>query len=946
MTIDAASTLARWLRRARRCCRSCRTRGASASPVFPGSPGFPVRAAWPARAIALSGRIPGARAGARRAVATAVGALLGGAVVFAQAAPPVMHVPAALQALMAPPAAPASDARAGSGAGVTDASEAARKGTGAGMDGTQASGDADSAPDVAADGAAQGAAGDAARANAARVAGRDAALAGSLDRVIATLESDRQRAALLAQLRQLRAATQAAHGAAATQAGVADTDAATGAGAPANDAADPSGGTGAAGAASAVAPAPGSGSAVETVRAVQAGLLGMLGSAVGALSRHAGEDAPVQYWSGRFNAAGNELNTIAAGRGSYSTGRALLDLLATLALWGGSAALLIYVQYRVHRRLGIVLGLEAEPTTRQLMVFLARRVGPWIIAFLISLVLARTLVPSFGRTVAMVLAYAVVVGAVFSALCLTMFSLFGAGHRRVAVHLLIAHSRRLLFLIGACGALGDATRSYDVSMMLGSNLAGLISTAANLCAAVLTGYFALAFRRPVAHLFINRSHDQRLRQKALTEVFEILGTLWHLPMLLLAVIAVTATLAGLDSSTDALRRAIVTALLLVLAFFITAVVRRITRPSGNVASLGDPPGGARHGRVRRQRRLSGYVGRFVHFFGTLLVFGVWCVFLELAARFWGHSLLTALSSSPAAQRISHALASTGVTLFSAWLLWLVIDTAIVETLHPSGHRGKSRAAPSTRARTILPLLRNVLLGALVVIVAISTLANMGLNVTPLLAGAGVIGLAIGFGAQSLVQDVITGLFILIEDTISIGDSVEVDGGHAGIVENLTVRTVRLRDGQGAIHSVPFSQIKTVKNLSRDFAYAVFEVRLAFATDIDDVTRMIRAVGDEMLEDVRYRANILGPVEIWGLDRFEANWMIVKGQIKTRPLQQSGVGRAFNLLLKMRMDEAGMVMPTPHMTVLAAAPAPLQAAAAPPIVTSVSGGDAPAGPASS
>ncbi|MGI4861024.1 MAG: mechanosensitive ion channel domain-containing protein [Janthinobacterium lividum] len=915
MTIDVASTLTRWLGQARRARHFCRVSR------------FPAREAHPVARPVPAAR--GARANAWRATAIMLGALFAGSVALAQAAsptalppvlppvfPPVLHVPAALQALLAPPV-PASAASAASGAGTAGEAEA---GAGSRADASDASG--------AQGTAAAGATADDARTGAARAASQDAAFAGSLDRVIATLESDRQRAALLAQLRQLRAAARDARSAAAAQAGRADADA--GAPAPASDAVDGVDGAAAgadASAASASAPAPTSGSAAETVRAVQAGLLGMLGSAVGVLSRHAGEDAPVQYWAGRFNAAGNELNTIAAGRGSYSTGRALLDLLAMLALWGGSAALLIYVQHRVHRRLGIVLSLEAEPTTRQLMLFLARRVGPWIIAFLISLVLARTLAPSFGRTVAMVLAYAVVVGAVFSALCLTMFSLFGAGHRRAAVQLLIAHSRRLLFLIGACGALGDATRNYDVSMMLGSNLASLISTAANLCAAVLTGYFALAFRRPVAHLFINRSHDQRVRQKALTEIFELLGTLWHIPMLLLAVIAVTATLAGLDSSTDALRRAIVTALLLVLAFFITAVVRRITRAPGSVGYGGGGPGDA-----RRQRRPSGYVGRFVHFFGTLLVFGAWCVFLELAARFWGHSLLTALSSSPAAQRVSHALASTGVTLFSAWLLWLVIDTAIVETLHPSGHRGKSRAAPSTRARTILPLLRNVLLGALVVIVAISTLANMGLNVTPLLAGAGVIGLAIGFGAQSLVQDVITGLFILIEDTISIGDSVEVDGGHAGIVENLTVRTVRLRDGQGAIHSVPFSQIKTVKNLSRDFAYAVFEVRLAFSTNVEDVTQMIRAVGDEMLEDVRYRANILGPVEIWGLDRFEANWMIVKGQIKTRPLQQNGVGRAFNLLLKTRMDEAGIVMPTPQMTVFSPAPAPLATSGAPSIVT--------------
>jgi small conductance mechanosensitive channel len=187
-------------------------------------------------------------------------------------------------------------------------------------------------------------------------------------------------------------------------------------------------------------------------------------------------------------------------------------------------------------------------------------------------------------------------------------------------------------------------------------------------------------------------------------------------------------------------------------------------------------------------------------------------------------------------------------------------------------------------------------------------------VTPLLAGAGVIGLAVGFGAQSLVADLITGLFIIIEDTISVGDSIEVEGGHAGIVESLTIRTVRLRDGQGAIHAIPFSQIKTVKNLSRDFAYAVFEVRVPFSADVDEVTQMIREVGADMMADFRYRVEMLGPVEVWGLDRFDPNWMVVKGQIKTRPLQQWSVARAFNLRIKRKMDEAGIEIPVPQMHV--------------------------------
>jgi moderate conductance mechanosensitive channel len=212
----------------------------------------------------------------------------------------------------------------------------------------------------------------------------------------------------------------------------------------------------------------------------------------------------------------------------------------------------------------------------------------------------------------------------------------------------------------------------------------------------------------------------------------------------------------------------------------------------------------------------------------------------------------------------------------------------------------------------------VLFVLILTVAGIVTAANLGINVTPLLAGAGVIGLAIGFGAQSLVADLITGLFIILEDTISVGDWIDVDGGHAGTVEYLSIRTVRLRDGQGAIHAIPFSQIKIVKNLSRDFAYAVFEVRVPFSADVDQVTQLIRAVGADLMADFRYRREMLGPVEVWGLDRFDPNWMVVKGQIKTRPLQQWSVARAFNLRLKRKMDEAGIEIPVPQMRIFTGA----------------------------
>ncbi|SOE71734.1 small conductance mechanosensitive channel [Burkholderia sp. OK233] len=676
-----------------------------------------------------------------------------------------------------------------------------------------------------------------------------AELARSLDSVIATLDNDKQRTALVAQLKKLRDVSQ-----------------------------------------NVAPPAPAS---AQT----SAGLLGAIASGIASFESnvHQGR-TPVRYWGGRFNAAGNELYTIISGQGQESFGRIVFSMIAMLAGWGACAGALIYVQHRLYRRFGIVMGLKPNPTTRELLIFALRRVGPWIIGFLAALLFVRAMPDALGRTLGLVVAYAIVAGAVFSAICLIMFSLFGSGHRRVAVHLLIEHARRVLFVVGICAALGDAAVNYDVEHQLGPNLAALISTAANMTAAVLTGYFALAFRRPVAHLIRNRPYEQRHDHRAATDAFDVLAALWHIPVLVLAAASVVATLGGSGSSENVLQISVVTALLLVLAFFLSAIVLRMTRP-----------------RSHRARRRSPYLSRLLRFCGTLLTLFIWLFFFELAARLWGVSLAEVVEKNVAARGIAHAVTAIIATVFISWLLWILVDTAITEALNPGGPRNKSRN-PSMRARTMLPLLRNVLLVTIMTIAGIVTAANLGINVTPLLAGAGVIGLAIGFGAQSLVTDLITGLFIIIEDTISVGDWIDVDGGHAGTVEHLSIRTVRLRDGQGAIHAIPFSQIKIVKNLSRDFAYAVFEVRMSFSTDVDQITQLIREVGADLMADFRYRREMLGPIEVWGLDRFDPNWMVVKGQIKTRPLQQWSVARAFNLRLKRKMDEAGIEIPVPQMRV--------------------------------
>ncbi len=702
----------------------------------------------------------------------------------------------------------------------------------------------DSATASSASSAAAGSAPDAASAP---TPASQAELSRSLDNVISTLDNDRQRAALVTQLKKLR-----------------DVSKTVGPVAPAQ---------------------PGS------------GLLGAIASGIASVETDVSNGrTPLRYWAGRFNAAGNELYTIVASEGRESFGHVLLDLFAMLAGWGACAGGLIYLQRRMYARFGVVNELKPNPTTRELLIFALRRVGPWIVAFVAALLFARAMPVALGRTLGMVITYAIVAGAVFSSICLIMFSLFGSGHRRVAVRLLLAHGRRLLFVIGICSALGDAAVNYDVAHQLGPNLAALVSTVANMTAALLTGYFALAFRRPVAHLIRNRSYEQRHGHKAATDAFDVLAALWHLPILMLAAVSVVATIAGIGTSENVLQISVLTALLLVLAFFMSAIVLRITRPPD-----------------ARRRRRSPYVSRLLRFVGTLTVLFIWLAFLEFAARLWDVSIAEFVEESVTARGIAHAVMAIITTVFVAWLIWILIDTAILEALNPSSPRTKGRNT-STRARTMLPLVRNALLVMILTIAGIVTAANLGINVTPLLAGAGVIGLAIGFGAQSLVTDLITGLFIIIEDTISVGDWIDVDGGHAGTVEHLTIRTVRLRDGQGAIHAIPFSQIKIVKNLSRDFAYAVFEVRVPFSADVDQVTHLIREVGADLMADFRYRREMLGSVEVWGLDRFDPNWMVVKGQIKTRPLQQWSVARAFNLRLKLKMDEAGIEIPVPQMRV--------------------------------
>ena len=220
---------------------------------------------------------------------------------------------------------------------------------------------------------------------------------------------------------------------------------------------------------------------------------------------------------------------------------------------------------------------------------------------------------------------------------------------------------------------------------------------------------------------------------------------------------------------------------------------------------------------------------------------------------------------------------------------------------------------SNRTRTLASILRNLLLTLIISFAVLSTMAQIGVDTTALLAGAGVVGLAIGFGAQRLVQDLITGLFILLGDTIRVGDVVDL-GGRSGVVEAMSMRTVTLRDYSGNVHTIPYSSIDVVTNMTKDFSYWVFDVAVAFKQDADRVMDILREVDTQLRREWPYRRLILEPIEIAGVDSFGQFAINVRARTKTRPGDQWKVGREFNRRLKKRFDELGIDIPVPQQAI--------------------------------
>ena len=300
-----------------------------------------------------------------------------------------------------------------------------------------------------------------------------------------------------------------------------------------------------------------------------------------------------------------------------------------------------------------------------------------------------------------------------------------------------------------------------------------------------------------------------------------------------------------------------------------------------------------------------------------LVIGAAATVVVLQA--WGLHAFDWFDRAALGGQVLQAVITILITLAAALATWELVNLAIQRHLERLAR--EAQLTRSARLRTLLPMLRTTLLTAVSIVAGLVVLSEIGVNIAPLLAGAGVVGLAIGFGSQKLVQDIITGLFLLLENTMQVGDVVSL-GGMTGTVENLSIRTIRLRALDGSVHIVPFSAVTTVTNMTRDFGYAVIDIPVGVNEEPDRIGTIIREIAAGMRLEPAWRPVIMADIEVMGVERFMLTTWVLRARIKTLPASRWSVGRELNRRIKYRFDALAIESPMTSYRALGIA-APLQ-----------------------
>jgi small-conductance mechanosensitive channel len=408
-----------------------------------------------------------------------------------------------------------------------------------------------------------------------------------------------------------------------------------------------------------------------------------------------------------------------------------------------------------------------------------------------------------------------------------------------------------------------------------------------LIVAVLLGILVLRARRSVA---------QRLRappeaQGGVARWRNWLAGAWHY----LALIVITAGwmlwAAGIRHGLGGLRLVVGTVALLVAARLAAIVV------------LGMLDRAARFSPELTQR-LPGAASRAARYHAParLMLLGlIVAATAIMVLQLWGVGAFRWFEADRIGGRLVSALLTIAVAAVAAIIVWEAANAALERRLSRLSEAGP--AAHSARLRTLLPLLRATLLSAILLIIGLTALSEIGVNIAPLLAGAGVVGIAVGFGAQKLVQDVITGMFVLFENAIQIGDLVTV-AGLTGNVERLSVRNIWLRSTDGAVHIVPFSAVTSITNTNRGLGNAALSVTVAYKEDSDRVAEVLKGIAAEMQGDPVFAPLMLGELSLW-VESVKASGVTLAGLIACTDAGRWPVQREFNRRLQKRFQELGI-----------------------------------------
>lgn len=267
-------------------------------------------------------------------------------------------------------------------------------------------------------------------------------------------------------------------------------------------------------------------------------------------------------------------------------------------------------------------------------------------------------------------------------------------------------------------------------------------------------------------------------------------------------------------------------------------------------------------------------------------------------------------------RISEWFLTNGmrvVLILAATFVLLKIATALTKRMRGIIGRKEDDFEFEKRSGTLSAVVHWIMNAVILTVACFMLLNEFGVDLRPVLAAAGVVGLAVGFGAQSLVQDFISGFFVLLEDQIRVGDVVQI-GDKSGLVEKVNLRLVVLRDQSGSVHFIRNGKIDVVTNMTKEYSLYVISIGVAYRENIDEVIGVLKGIDEELRRDAAFKQDILAPLEVLGLDSFGDSAVNLKARTKTRPSQQWRVGREFNRRIKMKFDELNIEIPFPHHTI--------------------------------